>query len=255
MILRDCQELITSYTNWLRKKISVEEINDYCEITTPFLDRHNDSLQIYIKKSDGNIILSDDGYTIKDLRLGGCEFNTDKRKQMLHTILNGFGVHLKGDELIIEAQPHNFPQKKHNLLQAMLSINDLFVMAAPMVTSLFREDLEKFLKSHEIRFTPSVKFTGRSGYDHFFDFVIPASKVKPERILRAINIPNRQNVVNLVFAWNDTKEVRAPDSTAYGILNDTEQSVSQEVLNAFYEYKVKAILWSRREESLKDLAA
>lgn len=206
MILKECQDLIVAYTNWLREKITIEEIKGFCEITTPFLDRHNDSLQIYVKQSNGGLQLSDDGYTIKDLRMSGCEFNTEKRKLMLRAILNGFGIHLQGDELTVEAQIQNFPQKKHNLLQAMMAINDMFVLATPLVASIFREDVEKFLKAHEIRFTPAVKFTGRTGYDHFFDFVIPASKAKPERILRAINRPNRQTAINLVFAWNDTKE-------------------------------------------------
>ncbi len=255
MILKECQDLIVAYTNWLRQKITVEEINDFCEITTPFLDRHNDSLQIYVKRSNGGLLLTDDAYTIKDLRMSGCEFNTEKRRQMLHAVLNGFGVRLHGDELTVEAQPNNFPQKKHNLLQAMMAINDLFVLSAPMVTSLFREDVEKFLKAHEVRFTPAVKFTGKSGYDHLFDFVIPASRVKPERIIRAINRPNRQNVINLVFAWNDTKEVRSPDSTAYGILNDTEQAISPDVLEALKQYGVKSIPWSKREEFVEELAA
>ncbi|WP_418888699.1 DUF1829 domain-containing protein, partial [Methanothrix soehngenii] len=36
-----------------------------------------------------------------------------------------------------------------------------------------------------------MKFTGKSGYDHLFDFVIPKSKKRPERILQAINRPSR----------------------------------------------------------------
>ena len=255
MTQKECQDLITAYTNWLRQKIAVEEIDEFCEITTPFLDRHNDSLQIYVKRSNGGLLLTDDAYTIKDLRMSGCEFNTKKRRQMLHAVLNGFGVRLQGEELVVEAQPENFPQKKHNLLQAMMAINDLFVLSAPMVTSLFREDVEKFLKAHEVRFTPAVKFTGKSGYDHLFDFVIPASRVKPERIIRTINRPNRQNVINLVFAWSDTKEVRSPDSAAYGVLNDTEQSLSPDVLGALKQYGVKSILWSKREDYVEELAA
>jgi len=34
------------------------------EITTPFLDNHNDHIQIYIKKSDSRLILTDNGQTI-----------------------------------------------------------------------------------------------------------------------------------------------------------------------------------------------
>jgi len=254
-MIKDCKELVNAYIEWLRQKISIEEIKGICEITTPFLDRHNDHLQIYVKKSDGGLLLTDDGYTISDLRLSGCEFTTEKRKQILNSILNGFGVQLMGDELVVEARPDNFPQKKHNLIQAILSINDLFVMAAPMVASIFREDVERYLRLNEIRFTPSVNFTGRSGFIHFFDFVIPASKAKPERILRAVNRPNRQNVTSLIFSWTDTKEVRAPDSTAYGVLNDTEQSINPELISALKQYGINALPWSRRDEYVQELAA
>lgn len=254
-MIKDCQDLVKAYIEWLRERIKVENIEGICEITTPFLDRHNDHLRIYVKKSEGGLILTDDGYTISDLKLSGCEFTTEKRHQMLYSILNGFGVHLMNDELIVEATPDNFPQKKHNLIQAILSINDLFVMAAPMVASVFREDVERYLRLNEIRFTPSVNFTGRSGFVHFFDFVIPASKVKPERILRTINRPNRQNITSLIFSWTDTKEVRAPESTAYGILNDTDQPINPDLISALTQYGIKALPWSKRNEYVRELAA
>jgi hypothetical protein len=119
--------LVDAYFDWLRQKTSIENINGVCEITAPFLDRHNDQLQIYVKKTDRGLILTDDGYITTDLRLSGCEFTTEKRRQMLHSILDGFGVRLEGDELIVEATLDSFPQKKHNLVQAMLAVNDLFL--------------------------------------------------------------------------------------------------------------------------------
>ena len=80
-------------------------------------------------------------------------------------------------------------------------------------------------------YTPAVKFTGKSGYDHLFDFVIPASKIKPERILRAINRPNRQNVINLVFSWNEEDGVILPvysDDTKYIKYIDVGESTELE---------------------------
>ncbi len=50
-----------------------------------------------------------------------------------------------------------------------------------MVLSLFYEDVVTWLDLHEIRYTPKVKFTGKSGFDHLFDFVIPKSRSSPER--------------------------------------------------------------------------
>lgn len=254
-MIKDCQDLVNAYIEWLRERIKVDDIKGVCEITTPFLDRHNDHLQIYVKKTDGGLVLTDDGYTISDLRLSGCEFTTEKRRQMLHSILNGFGVRLIENELVVSARPDNFPQKKHNLIQAILSINDLFVMAAPMVAGIFREDVERYLRLNEIRFTPSINFTGRSGFVHFFDFVIPASKMKPERILRALNRPNRQSVTSLIFSWTDTKEVRAADSTAYGVLNDLEQPLSPDLISALKQYGVTPLQWSKRDEYVKELVA
>lgn len=254
-MIDSCQNLVNSYIDWLRQKIIIEDIKDVCEITTPFLDRHNDQIQVYIKKSDDGFILTDDSYTITDLRLSGCEFNTEKRLQMLHSILNGFGVHLVDDELMIETRPNNFPQKKHDLLQTILAVNDLFVMAAPTVAGIFREDVERYLSMNKVRFTPSVKFTGKSGLDHSFDFVIPASQTKPERILKAISRPNRQYISLLIFSWTEIAEVRAPDSTAYSFLNDTDNKVSPDLINALQQYRIKSIQWSQRDKYIEELAA
>ena len=43
--------LIENYFEWLKDNTSTKLINDtWSEITTPYLDRHNDCLQIYAKK-------------------------------------------------------------------------------------------------------------------------------------------------------------------------------------------------------------
>ena len=124
-----------------------------------------------------------------------------------------------------------------------------------MVASLFYEDVVIWLDLHEIRYTPKVKFTGKTGYDHLFDFVIPKSRTRPERILHTINRPNRDTAQALAFSWIDTKEVRPPDSRAYVFLNDSDQTISTSVLDALHSYDVNPILWSRREDVRKELAA
>ena len=255
MSFNECQDLVNAYAEWIKQKISVQDIDGVCEITTPFLDRHNDHLQIYAKKAGDALILTDDGYTVRDLELSGFDIGTEKRRRLLHSILNGFGVHLRDGEITVEARTEDFPQKKHNIIQAMLAVNDLFVMAKPMVASVFREDVETYFRAHQIRFTPSVKFAGKSGFDQSFDFVIPASQKRPERIIRAINQPTRQSISMLIFVWTDTKDARPIESTAYGILNDTEQEIKPDITSALQQYGMKPLLWSNREEYVEELAA
>ena len=116
------------------------------------------------------------------------------------------------DELLVTATPDNFPLRKHNLIQAMLAVNDMFYLAEPAVKSLFYEDVVTWLDASDIRYTPKVKFTGVSGYDHLFDFVIPKSR-KLRSDPSPINRPKRDSAESFLHAWVDTQTVRPPDSS------------------------------------------
>jgi hypothetical protein len=254
-MIHDIQRLLDAYHAWLKDKTALRQVEEWVEITTPYLDRHNDYMQIYAKKASGGYVLTDDGYTIQDLEDSGCKLESKKRQDLLRMTLNGFGVELAGKALQVHASPENFALRKHNLLQAMLSVNDMFYLAQPMVASLFYEDVVAWLDLHEIRYTPKVKFSGKTGYDHLFDFVIPKSRRQPERILQTINRPSRDTAQALVLAWIDTKEVRPPESRAYALLNDGEQAVPQGVMDALRNYDVRAVPWSQRESVREELAA
>lgn len=250
-----CKNLVNEYINWLHEQITVSELDGVCEFTTPFLDRHNDYLQIYLFEQNKKIRLTDGGYILSDLRMSGFDINTNKRIEMISTILNGFGVREENNELFIDSTEKDFPQKKHLLIQAMLAVNDLFVMAQPMVLSLFLEDVEMYLNAKNIRFTPKVSFIGKSGYTHHFDFVIPKSIDSHERIIKAINNPTRNNVSSLIFSWNDTKVSREEGSQAIAFLNDQESNVSDDSLTALNSYNIKPIFWTKREEDVEILTA
>lgn len=254
-MIHDVQGLIDRYWIWLKDRTKLREIGDWIEITTPYLDRHNDCLQIYAKRANGGFVLTDDGYILEDLEQSGCRIDSPKRQALFNTTLNGFGVQSDGRALEIRASTDNFALRKHNLVQAMLAVNDLFYLASPTIASLFHEDVVAWLEFSDIRYTPNVKFTGKSGYDHRFDFVIPKSRAQPERILRAINRPSRDTAQAMAFSWIDTREVRSPEARAYAILNDSEQVVSESVLDAMRNYDVRPISWSARDEARDELAA
>lgn len=139
-MISEIQRLYDDYPVWLKDKTTFQQINEWVEITTPYLDRHNDCIQIYAKKHNSGYLLTDDGYTITDLQQSGCKLDSPKRQDLLKMTLNGFGVQLKQNALEIHAGIENFPLRKHSLIQAMLAVNDMFYLAVPMIASLFRED-------------------------------------------------------------------------------------------------------------------
>jgi len=247
----DVAGLLDEYMAWMKESVELREMGDWVQITTPYLDRHNDFIQIYAASDpQGNIVMSDDGYTIADLEHSGCRIDTPKRKELLETTLRGFGVKREDGELVVHASRTSFPLKKHNLIQAILGVNDLFYLAQPTVQSVFYEDVMAWLDANGVRYTPNVKFTGQSGYDHRFDFVVPKSAKMPERFIQTINRPTRDKAESVAFSWIDTSKTRSADARAFAVINDAQTDVPAPVLEALTSYSVEPVLWGARSRAV-----
>lgn len=253
----DCQQVITEYLKWVKDNTVVKTVDEgqICAISTPFLDRHNDHLDIYMLKKNGAFVLTDNGYTIADLRMSGFDINTPKRENILKTALNGFGVKINSkDELYTEATSQNVGQKKHYLLQAILAVNDMFNLAQETVYSLFKEDVELYFRTHDIFFSKDIKLTGKSGFDHNIDFLVPATKSKPERLIKTINSVKKDSVLSSIMAFNDISQTRETTTRNFVVYNDIEKEVSKDVISALDNYGVKHIPWSQKEQCLTEFS-
>ena len=76
LMIKEVRMLLNSYYRWLRKQTALRELKDWIEITTPYLDRHNDCLQIYVRRVNGGFELTDDGHIIEDLEQSGCNIDS-----------------------------------------------------------------------------------------------------------------------------------------------------------------------------------
>jgi hypothetical protein len=249
------ENLVDQYFSWLKSKTAWREINGWTEITTPYLDRHNDYIQIYLRQNGDEWELTDDGETLTDLIQSGCELDTPRRKALLQTTLNEFGMHLENGAITVKTKQDSFALRKHNLIQAILAVNDLFYLARASVESFFFEDVALWMDDSDIRYTQRVKFSGRTGYDHLFDFVVPKSKKEPERILRVVNNPAKDQANAAILSWVDTKEARPSNSVAYAVLNDKERIIPDGVVEALKNYDITPLPWSQRDEFRERLAA
>ena len=109
-MVEEIEKLLVDYRAWLKDKTTLREVNgSWVEITTPYIDRHNDALQLYARHENDGYVLTDDSYTIHDLEASGCNLNTEKRRDLLKMTLQGFGVKLNDEALEVHATPENFP--------------------------------------------------------------------------------------------------------------------------------------------------
>jgi hypothetical protein len=92
-------------------------------IQTYFLDIHNDTLVFYIKTHGDNIVLSDDGDTLRTLELSGIDIKS-RTKQKIENICKRYGVVLEKNinELTITTKSIH---KIHDLITTCLVINNM----------------------------------------------------------------------------------------------------------------------------------
>lgn len=249
------EHLIENYYKWLKDKTAWKQLKDWVEITTPYLDRHNDYIQIYLKQEKDFYILTDDSWTIDDLESSGCSLDSDRRQRLLELTLNGFGVSKDKNEILVKTNYQNFALNKHNLIQAILAINDMFYLARSSILRLFYEDVQTWLDSYDIRYSQSVSFYGQSGYPRHFDFLIPKSKQAPERIIQTVSTPSKSKVDSILVDWFDTRKTRSLEAKAYVIINDVEKTVSDNSQDAFKSYSITPISWSKRDNFKDELIA
>ncbi len=249
------KSLMEEYYSWLKNETTLKDIKDYIEVTSPYLDRNNDYIQIYIEKKGESYRLTDDGATIASLEQEGYNLKSKGRQAILKLILNGYGIKENRGVLCIEAEKNDFPLKKHALLQAMLSLNDMFYLTKSYVKNLFFEDVQEWLDASNIRYVQNTTFAGVSGYLRRFDFVVPKSSKAPERMIKLINNPTKNNVDTIIMDWIDTQETRPKNSKAYAFINDRDKEIIPDIKNACKNYNIIPLAWNNREFSKKDLAA
>ena len=264
--------LIEKYYSWLKDKTVCKKINQWVEITAPYIDRNNDYIQMYLQKTNTGYLLTDDGETITGLKMEGLKLDSSKRQELLQMTLRGYGVQEKNGRLQITATSEDdFPVCKHSLVQAILAINDMFYVSSPHIVSLFFEDVRNWLEKSRIRYAERVSFKGLSHYSRSFDFLIPKSSNQPERLIKTINRPTKNSADSILVDWWDTKEIRPPKSKLYAFVNDIKNNVSEpnnqfdnsvythsavgKVLSALKQYDIHPVLWSKKEQIKEELAA
>jgi hypothetical protein len=144
----------------------------------------------------------------------------------------------RSNELYVNVSMDDFPLKKHNLIQAMLAVNDIFYTVSLHVVSLFLKDVKSWVDSNDVRYTENINFKGKSGFDRKFDFVIPKSRILHERLIEVVNDLNKTTTDSLIMDWTDIRETRSEKSKAFVFANGVKKIINPNFLNAFKHLKL-----------------
>lgn len=256
-------ELSKAYHDWLQEEINFSVVDDEAiRIDTPFYDRHNDSLILYVvPNTDTNLMITDGGYTLDDLEAEGISVTrSKKRKKIFLDQLTSFGVKYNEDNnyLLIDSTVEKFPNDKHRLLQAMLFTNDLFLTEDKRTKSLFIEDVENYFEEYDIRAIEGANFIGSTGLTHRFEFSIPGSTKQniPDKLIKVLSTPRNESYAKaLATDVKYTRNAVKSNTEFYTLINNQEKDISSPILSLLSNEGIKTIPFSNRSNFVDELGA
>ena len=255
------ERYLTDYANWLASAQHCPEVGKTLDINSPCLDRHCDYIELFCRQpTPGLFTICDDSYTLDDLELSGCPL-TQPRKFMLDYIMGRAGISVESSgNLSVSCTEDELAQKKHDLMQAVLTINDVFY--SHEAATCFNSLIAKWLVEKNVPFVSHYMVEGVSGLNNFFDFIIPASANAGERFIFLTNCVSETAINNIIYLWRDIAATRDPGCVCYVVVNDENSfyldKYSGYVASLDYEdalaaHQIKIIPWSRREAHLPAL--
>lgn len=256
--------LSEQYYKWIKANTSFKDVaSKITRIDEPFLDNDSDEITMYVvQKGNGSITLTDDGWTTDNLEGKGVSISRSaKRKQILNQQIKAYGVSYADDELYIDTTVDKFPESKHRLLQAILFVNDMFMLASTSVNSIFFEDVSAFFSAHNIRANKNMAYIGASGLTHKYEFSIPGINKIPMKLVKTLSAPNNPIFAKSILAdVEQTKPVLEDPSDFYVFINDYNQkkdaaiSINPDIINLFEGNGINPVLYSDRESYVKELS-
>ena len=245
--------IMNDYIKWIRDNTFIKKMDgEGVKLVSPFLDSHNDYINIYAKRLDTNQIrLGDGGILFFDLESYGIKL-TDKKKELFDRTLLSYGVQFDNatKEIYIIAEQNAIGKAKHRLIQCLLSVNDFFNYTEQNIKELFFYEVYNALLEAEIQFTPEITISGQSSYQHRFEFAVGLTKNKPQRLVSLIPTPNRkQRAESCLFAFTDLQ--RTGRNFIGTVLYKGEPN--ENFINAFKNYDFKVFSWEKEKEAVLEL--
>ncbi|WP_368644811.1 DUF1828 domain-containing protein [Alkalibacterium putridalgicola] len=223
-------ELKKQYSNWIMDSMKYSEVDSKTiRIDTPFMDNDFDDIILYVDLLKNNkLVISDDGYTLANLRSLGYSITNRSRKRinMVNDICEDYGVDFnpESNEIFIETNFNKFAVSKHRLLQAVLKINDMFLLRPNYEPNATFETVSKALDKHNILYSTKYPAIGKGGITFIFDFSIP-TRQKHDKLIRIINSPN-DLTYSKVLGMDVSMLKGTKDASFYAILDDISHTLT-----------------------------
>lgn len=252
--------LVEKYLDWVKGHSSEREVGaGWSALSFPFVDRHNDFLQVFVREDRDGYLITDEGRTIRDLKRIGCDLKSKtKRRSLAASILRGLGLDpalLNSEEIATKAVNGEFPHKLNNILMSMMAIDGLAVATPSSVLTLFKEDVTDWLRTIGVKFEAGGLLTGKSENSYGFDFVIPARADGRESVVQTFDKADTIYIESFTYRVIDVREgVQGQWPEFYAMFSDSSAPNSKN-RRALLTQGIDPWVWSERDQLARKLVA
>lgn len=123
------------------------------------------------------------------------------------------------------------------------------------IQAVFLEDVQKFFDLHDVRYIDNICLTGKSKLTTHYDFAIARSHKSAERFIKVVNNMDLNAARNIIFAWNDTRDMRQHEAKLYAFIQNSDKKVSDDAIGALKEYGIHPALWTEKDKYISELTA
>lgn len=201
------------WLSFIKKSNEFKMVSDTeLRINTPFTDPFGDSISLLIVLSNGIYTITDQGYTIWNLKSHGVDL-TDKKShrfQNLMSILNKNDTLLsESGEIIGRATRNEIPQTINDLTQTLIQVSDLIYLSRSNTRSVFLEDVNTYFKQQKNIYSilQGMSMQGQTQLNYNIDFVFNLT-VNDRKFVNVYNSLSKALVEQLIGIWADTLNYR-----------------------------------------------
>lgn len=248
----EAMDFARDYADWLTSRLSSTIRRGNCEISTPFLDVHNDGLRVFVEPMRGRYLLHDNGLTFETLSLQGVDIgSSQRRKELIEETLYTYGLTIENERIQTIANDTNLPQRMHFLLCAIKRIADLWMTVRATSSTDFFERVCTYLDEKDVLYSTNVVIPGKT-VEHPVDIIIPIPR-RRERLIKLIGTPNVNTAKVVSFSWIEIEEVR-PNAERIVLVNDSISNdnaivkhISDQTEAILSGYSTAYYKWSQRD--------
>ena len=234
------------YLNWINKCNYTDLKNEWIEIKTPFTDFTGSYIYLFAKEIDGKYYLTDYGNILNELDMHNIQIK-GQRKDLLNKILLSQKCEIgKNNDICIKfSNIENFPKYKHQLIQAIINISDLFLTSKSNIENLFLFDVIDFLDKQEISYSSRpYSLQGKSELTNNFDLNIGQIRKRniPTLHTRIINRLTDNSMKSILFATTDLYLDK--NEKIATIINDIDNKIDNKKADVLRKSNIEVIFWN-----------